>query len=136
MANYNRVFAIGICLNVEFVIFEAACGILSDSLTLLADAGHNLGDVLGLLLAWGARLLSAHGSSSRRTYGWKSSTILAALINAIILLVTVGGIAWEAIRCFTDPQPVSGAAIIYFSPSVWSSTQPQPDCLLWIVKRI
>ena len=113
MPNYNRVFAIGICLNLGFVIFEAACGILSDSLALLADAGHNLGDVLGLLLAWGAHLLSARGSSSRRTYGWKSTTILAALINAIILLAAVGGIAWEAFRRFSNPQPISGLTIIY-----------------------
>jgi len=111
--NYNKAFAIGIGLNVGFVILEAVCGILSDSLALLADAGHNLSDVLGLLLAWGAHLLSARGPSSRRTYGWKSSSILAALINAVILLAAVGGIAWEAIRRFSDPQPVAGAAIIY-----------------------
>jgi cobalt-zinc-cadmium efflux system protein len=112
---YDRAFGIGIGLNVGFVIFEAAFGILSDSLALLADAGHNLGDVLGLLLAWGAHLLSARGPTRRRTYGWKSSTILAALLNAIILLVAVGGIAWEAIRRLSAPQPVVGLTIIYIA---------------------
>jgi cobalt-zinc-cadmium efflux system protein len=111
--HYNRAFGIGILLNVAFVVFEAVCGILSDSLVLLADAGHNLGDVLGLLLAWAAHLLSTRDPSRRRTYGWKSSTILAALINAVILLVAVGGIAWEAIRRFGHPQTVSGATVIY-----------------------
>ena len=111
--NYSRAFGLGICLNVGFVIFEAVFGILSDSLALLADAGHNLSDVLGLLLAWGAHFLSTRSSSHRRTYGWKSTTILAALINAIILLVAVGGITWEAIRRFRDPQPIPGLTIIY-----------------------
>jgi cobalt-zinc-cadmium efflux system protein len=110
---YSRAFGIGVFLNVGFVLFEAAFGILSDSLALLADAGHNLGDVLGLLLAWGAHFLSTRGSSYRRTYGWKSTTMLAALINAIILLVVVSGIAWEAIPRFSDPQPISGPTIIY-----------------------
>jgi cobalt-zinc-cadmium efflux system protein len=111
-ARYNRAFGIGIGLNIGFVIFEAVFGILSDSLALLADAGHNLGDVLGLVLAWGAHLLSSRTSTRRRTYGWKSSTILAALLNAIILLVAVGGIAWEAIRRFSEPQPVSGLTVL------------------------
>jgi cobalt-zinc-cadmium efflux system protein len=111
--HYSRAFGIGILLNVAFVVFEAACGIFTGSLALLADAGHNLGDVLGLLLAWTAHLLSTRDSSRRRTYGWKSSTNLAALINAIILLVAVGGIAWEAIRRFGHPQAVSGTAVIY-----------------------
>ena len=110
---YNKIFGIGVALNIGFVIFEAVFGFLSDSLSLLADAGHNLGDVLGLLLAWGAHLLSARSSSDRRTYGWKSTTMLAALINAIIILVAVGGIAWEAIRRFNDPQPVEGLTIVY-----------------------
>lgn len=110
---YNKIFGIGVALNLGFVIFEAVFGFLSDSLSLLADAGHNLGDVLGLLLAWGAHLLSARSSSDRRTYGWKSTTMLAALINAIIILVAVGGIAWEAIRRFNDPQPVEGLTIGY-----------------------
>lgn len=111
--NYNRAFGIGIVLNTAFILFEAAYGILSDSLALVADAGHNLGDVFGLLLAWGAHILSTRGASYRRTYGWKSATMLAALINAIVLLVAVGGIGWAAIGRFSTPQPVSGATIIY-----------------------
>lgn len=111
--NYNKAFGIGIALNAVFILFEAAYGILADSLALVADAGHNLGDVFGLLLAWGAHLLSTRGSSYRRTYGWKSATILAAVINAIVLLVAVGGIGWAAIGRFSAPEPVSGAAIIY-----------------------
>lgn len=111
--HYNRAFGIGILLNVAFVVFEAAFGIFSDSLALLADAGHNLGDVLGLVLAWGAHLLSTRDRSHRRTYGWKSTTILAALINAVVLLVALGGIAWEAIRRLGHPQPVAGTTVIY-----------------------
>jgi len=111
--NYNKAFGIGIALNVAFILFEAAYGILADSLALVADAGHNLGDVFGLLLAWGAHILSTRRASYRRTYGWKSTTILAALINAIILLVAVGGIGWAAIGRFSAPQPVSGKVIIY-----------------------
>jgi len=101
---YDRAFGIGIGLNVGFVIFEAAFGILSDSLALLADAGHNLGDVLGLLLAWGAHLLSARDATCRRAFGWKSSTILATLFNAIILLVAVGGIATAVPAMFAKVQ--------------------------------
>ncbi len=111
--NYNKAFGIGIALNVAFILFEAAYGILSDSLALVADAGHNLGDVFGLLLAWGAHILSTRRASYRRTYGWKSTTMLAALINAIVLLVAVGGIGWAAIGRFSAPEPVSGVAIIY-----------------------
>ena len=110
--NYNKAFGIGIFLNVGFVAVEAVFGILSDSVALLADAGHNLSDVLGLVLAWGANLLSARGPTFRRTYGWKSSTILAAFLNAIILLVAVGGIAWESIRRFGHPELVEGHTVI------------------------
>jgi cobalt-zinc-cadmium efflux system protein len=111
--HHNRAFGIGIAVNVGFVLFEAVFGILSDSLALLADAGHNLGDVLGLLLAWSAYRLSARSPSYRRTYGWKSTTQLAALLNALILLFAVGGIAWEAIRRLGHSQEVAAAAIIY-----------------------
>ncbi|MBI4774209.1 MAG: cation transporter, partial [Deltaproteobacteria bacterium] len=110
--NYNRAFAIGISLNVGFVVVEVVFGILSDSIALLADAGHNLSDVLGLLLAWGATLLSMRTPTHRRTYGWKSSTLLAALANAIVLLVAVGGIAWESIRRFSHPQLVEGHVVV------------------------
>jgi len=109
---YNRAFAIGIILNVAFVVVEAVFGVISDSVALLADAGHNLSDVLGLLLAWGSNLLSLRTPTHRRTYGWKSSTLLAALVNAVILLVSVGGIAWESIRRFAHPQVVEGHVVI------------------------
>jgi cobalt-zinc-cadmium efflux system protein len=79
---------------------------------LLADAGHNLSDVLGLLLAWGASYLVRLRPTRRRTYGWRSSTIMAALINAVILLVAVGGIATESIRRFVSPEPVAGKIVI------------------------
>lgn len=109
----TRPFAIGVALNVVYIVVEVIAGLLVGSLALLADAGHNLSDVLGLLLAWGAAYLSALKPSERRTYGWRSTSILAALINSLILMVAVGGIAWEAFRRFTDPQPVSGWAVVW-----------------------
>jgi len=111
-ADYNRAFAIGIALNVTYVLVEATYGFLAGSLALLADAGHNLSDVLGLLLAWGANYLVQRKPTERHTYGWRKSTILAALTNAIILLVAMGGIAWEAVRRFNDPSPLAGKTII------------------------
>src|SRR6516162_606284 len=110
--NYGRAFAVGIALNLAYVGGEAVAGILSGSLALLADAGHNLGDVLGLSLAWGAALLSRRQPSGRFTYGLRSSSILAALGNAIILLVVTGGIAWEAISRIAHPVPVAGGIVI------------------------
>ncbi|HWQ12809.1 MAG TPA: cation diffusion facilitator family transporter [Roseiflexaceae bacterium] len=108
----GRAFAIGVLLNIAFVAAEAAAGYLSGSLALIADAGHNLSDVLGLLLAWGAALLARRRPSGRHTYGMRRATILAALANAVTLLVVVGGIAWEALRRFGEPQPVAGALVI------------------------
>ena len=94
--DYGRAFAFGIVLNLAYVAAEASIGALSGSLALLADAGHNLGDVLALGLSWGAAMLSRRQPSGRFTYGLRSSSILAALANAIILLVVTGGIAWVA----------------------------------------
>ena len=111
-ADYNRAFAIGVALNVIYIVVEATYGFLAGSLALLADAGHNLSDVLGLLLAWGANYLVQRKPTQRHTYGWRKSSILAALSNAIILLVAMGGIAWEAVRRFSDPAPVAGKTII------------------------
>jgi cobalt-zinc-cadmium efflux system protein len=111
--DYSRAFAFGVALNVGFVIVEAAYGIMAGSLALLADAGHNLSDVLGLLLAWGATYLVRRKPTERRTYGWRKSSILAALISAVILLVALGGIAWEAIQRFSAPVPVAGKTIIF-----------------------
>jgi cobalt-zinc-cadmium efflux system protein len=110
--NYNRAFIIGTILNLGFVIIETLLGIMSNSLALLADAGHNFSDVLGLLLAWGASWLVKHPPSSRFTYGWRRSSILAALGNAIILLLAMGAIAWESIQRFTNPTDIPGKTII------------------------
>ena len=85
--DYNRVFAIGIALNVVYILLEVGAGIYVNSLALLADAGHNLSDVLGLLLAWGAHLLSRVRPTERRTYGLRGTSILAAVLNGLILLV-------------------------------------------------
>lgn len=107
-ANYNKAFALGVGLNLAYVALEAGFGSWADSLALLADAGHNLSDVLGLLLAWGAHHLSRARSSPRRTYGWRSTTILAALLNSLLLLVAVGAIAWEAVRRLQTPAAPAG----------------------------
>ena len=111
-SDYNRAFAIGIALNVIYIVVETTYGFLAGSLALLADAGHNLSDVLGLLLAWGANYLVQRKPTQRHTYGWRKSSILAALANAIILLVAMGAIAWEAVQRFSDPAPVAGKTII------------------------
>ena len=111
--DYGRAFAVGITLNLVYVAGEAAAGILSGSLALIADAGHNLGDVLSLSLAWGAAVLSRRRPSDRFTYGLRSSSILAALANAIILLVVTGGIAWEALWRISHPAPVASTVIIW-----------------------
>lgn len=110
--SYGWAFAIGVTLNVGFVIVEAAFGWWADSLALLADAGHNLSDVLGLLVAWGGYALAKVPPSPRRTYGWRSSTILAAVFNGLLLLVAVGGIAWEAIGRLFNPTAVPAGVVI------------------------
>ncbi len=109
----DRAFAIGIGLNVAYIVAEAAAGLLVGSLALLADAGHNLSDVLGLALAWGAAVLARRTPSHRFTYGLRSSSILAALANAIILLVVTGGLAWEAVSRFAHPTPVEGGVMAW-----------------------
>jgi cobalt-zinc-cadmium efflux system protein len=111
-ANYGRAFAIGVALNLAFVILEVIYGKLSHSLALIADAGHNLSDVLGLVLAWGAMLLARRRPTPERTYGFRRSSILAALINAAILLISVGAIAWEAIGRVNHPQAVAETMVI------------------------
>jgi cobalt-zinc-cadmium efflux system protein len=111
--DYGRAFAVAIALNLAYVAGEATAGVLSHSLALLADAGHNLSDVLGLGLSWGAAVLSRRRPSGRFTYGLGSSSILAALTNAVILLVVTGGISWEAVLRLTDPAPVKSAAMIW-----------------------
>ena len=108
----GRALAIGIALNLAFVVLEWGFGVWSHSLALLADATHNLGDVLGLVLAWGAAHLSQRAPSERFTYGLGASSILAALANALLLVLVTGGILWEAVLRLQDPQPVAGWTVI------------------------
>ena len=112
ISNYNWAFAIGVMLNVIFVAIEAGYGVAAGSLALIADAGHNLTDVLSLLLAWGAALLATKPATEKRTYGFRKVTIMASLASAILLLVALGGITWEAIGRFFDPKPVEGMTVI------------------------
>jgi len=111
-AKFGAAFAIGIVLNVTFVLIEGGFGIISNSMALLADAGHNLSDVLGLAVAWGASILAKHPPSRQYTYGLRGSSILAALFNAVFLLVAVGAIGWEAIQRFASPEPVAGTTVM------------------------
>lgn len=113
--DFRSTFASSIALNVGFVIVEAVFGFRAHSLALLADAGHNLSDVLCLLLAWGAAVLAHRLPTPRHTYGFRSSSILAVLFNAVLLLVAVGGIAWEAIGRFQHPSPVAGRIVIWIA---------------------
>jgi len=109
---HGRAFLIGVVLNLAFVFIEATYGFLADSMALLSDAGHNLSDVLGLAIAGGAALLAKRGTSQRFTYGLRSSTILAALFNALLLLVAVGGIVWESIDRLINPAPVAAITVM------------------------
>ncbi len=111
-ASFGRAFLIGTVLNVGFVAIEAGYGLAANSVALLADAGHNLSDVLGLLMAWGAATLSQRQPSAHFTYGLRRSSILAALFNAVLLLVAVGAIALEAIDRLRDPQPVESGMVM------------------------
>lgn len=110
--NFNQAFLFGIILNVVYIVVEIVYGILINSMALLADAGHNFSDVLGLLLAWGASYLAKTVSTEKRTYGMRKSTILAALFNAIILMIAVGAITIEAVRKLIYPEPVQGQTMI------------------------
>ena len=107
-ASYDRAFAIGIALNLAFVGVEAFSGWRINSLALLADAGHNLSDVAGLVLAWGGALAGQLRPNPRHTYGWKKGSILAAFANALLLLVAMGALVWEAIGRLLAPGPVAG----------------------------
>src|SRR5262249_49412850 len=110
--NFGRTFAIAAALNIALVIAQVIYGLLANSVALLADAGHNFGDVLGLLLAWGASRMAKWHPTSRYTYGFRSASILAALLNALILLLATGGIAWEALRRLSDVQTVDAPAVM------------------------
>lgn len=111
-ASFGKAFAVGIALNTLFVLVELGFGFWANSIALIADAGHNLSDVFGLVVAWTAAVLANRPPSRRFSYGLKGSSILAALANAIILLVAIGAIILEAIRRFQDPQPVQGATVM------------------------
>lgn len=108
----NFVFAFGVGLNVAIVVMQAGYGLVAHSTALLADAGHNLGDVLSLLVAWGAASLAKLPPTERFTYGLRSTSIMAAVFNALFLLVVMGGIAWEAIRRFSEPVAVQGNVVM------------------------
>ena len=110
--DYNRAFAAGVVLNVGFVIVEAVYGFLSDSLALLTDAGHNLSDVMGLLLAWGAAALAKRRPSPRRTYGFSRATIIASVASGLLLMGAVGAIGWEAVNRLMDPPEPAGKTIM------------------------
>lgn len=108
---HGRAFALAIGLNLAFVIVEFTYGFIAHSTALMADAGHNLSDVLGLMLAWGAALLARSAPKGRYTYGLRGSSILAALGNGLLLMVACGAIAWEAVQRIAEPAPVAGATV-------------------------
>jgi cobalt-zinc-cadmium efflux system protein len=110
--DYGAAFAVGVALNLAFVLIEAAAGLWAGSLALLADAGHNLSDVLGLLVAWGASFLARRRPSARRTYGLGRASIMAALGNALLLLLAVGAIGWEAIQRLMHPTAAAALPVI------------------------
>ena len=101
--DYNRAFAVGVVLNVVFVVIEVFYGVMANSLALITDAGHNLSDVMGLLLAWGATYLAGKQPSTRRTYGYSRATILASMFSGLLLLAAVVLISWEAVKRFVNP---------------------------------
>ncbi|MDF7674231.1 cation diffusion facilitator family transporter [Acetobacteraceae bacterium ESL0709] len=109
--SFGAAFTVGITLNTLYVLGEALWGIWAHSLSLLADAGHNLSDVLGLAAAWFAQILAKRAPSGRFTYGFRRATILTALGNAVILLLVTGGIIWEALLHLIHPETVHGAAV-------------------------
>ena len=110
--HFGKAFAVGIALNAGFVVLEVVYGLLSNSVALLADSGHNMSDVLGLGVAWSAAILTKRAPTQRFTYGLGGSSILAALFNAAFLLVIIGGLSWEAIGRFWNPQPVAGKTVM------------------------
>ncbi len=111
-ANFGRAFAIGIALNLGFVLVEAFFGWRAGSLALLADAGHNLSDVGGLVLAWAGLAAAKLQSTERHTYGWRRGSILASFGNAVLLLVAMGSLAWEAFERLQSPAPVAGGTVM------------------------
>jgi cobalt-zinc-cadmium efflux system protein len=112
-ADFTRAFAIGIALNLGIVAIELVYGIIGNSMALISDAGHNLSDVLGLVIGWIGAIMAKRSSSPRFTYGFKKASILAALINALFLLVAVGAIAAESIRRLVHPAPAEAHTMIW-----------------------
>jgi cobalt-zinc-cadmium efflux system protein len=111
-SDYGRAFALGVTLNLGFVAIEVFYGVTSRSLALVADAGHNFGDVLGLGLSWGAAFLAKVRPSTRRTFGFRRSTIVASVANALILLFVTGGLTWESLRRLASPEPAHGMTMV------------------------
>src|SRR6478736_6123741 len=111
--DFSRAFAIGIALNISIVLIEFVFGFLANSMALVADAGHNLSDVLGLIVGWAGAVMAKRSPSPRFTYGLKKASILAALINALFLLVAVGAIAAEAVRRLFYPAPAEARTMIW-----------------------
>jgi cobalt-zinc-cadmium efflux system protein len=111
-ASFGTAFAVGIALNTIFIVVEAIYGYISNSTALVADAGHNLSDVLGLIVAWIAIILSKRPPSDRYTYGLRASSILAALFNAVFLLIAVGAIGWQAVLRLFNPEPVAEVTVM------------------------
>jgi cobalt-zinc-cadmium efflux system protein len=111
-ADFGRAFAIGITLNLGFVAIETVYGFIANSMSLLADAGHNLSDVLGLVVAWAGAIMARRAASPRFTYGFKKAPILAALANSLFLLIAVGAIGAEAVRRLVHPSTTDGETII------------------------
>ncbi len=110
--DYNRAFAVGVVLNVTFVVIEVSYGVMANSLALITDAGHNLSDVMGLILAWGASYLAGKQPSLRRTYGYSRATILASMFSGLLLLAAVVVISWEAVDRFFSPSEPVGQTIM------------------------
>ena len=108
----NRAFAIGVSLNLGFAALEALAGFLYDSVALIADAGHNVSDVIGLGVAWGAAVLAGRSPTERRTYGYSRATSVASLVSGLLLVLAMGGVAWEATERLTDVSQPNGLAII------------------------
>lgn len=111
-ADFGRAFLVGMALNLAFVAVEVCYGVVAHSMALVADAGHNFGDVLGLGLSWGATALARLKPSKRRTFGFRRSTIVASVANALILLFVTGGIAWESVRRLFEPERPHGAIMV------------------------
>ena len=111
-ADFGRAFAIGVTLNLVFVIVEAFYGWRSDSLALIADAAHNLSDVAGLALAWGAVIVGRRRPTQRNTFGLQRASIIASFINAVVLLVAMGSLAWEAVLRLSTPEPIAAVTVM------------------------